>query len=935
MNSSRLAQAAGALAVLLGAAVLAGWALDVHVLKALVPGLATMKANTALGFLFAGAALAWCGADSTRPGRWARASVALVFALGALTVVEHVARVDLRIDELLFDDPATPPEYFPGRMSLATSLGFVFGAAALLLLPGAGGSAARAAAASGLGLGVALLGAIGLAGYAIQLDVLYAWPAFGTVAAHTAAGFAVLGTGILLAGRARLPALTEDLRITGLAASLLALAATATGLAAYVTLESGVERSLAEGVSLALQARVSEMRSTIELRTARAEIITTRPNMLRYARLHAEDPSNAQYRAVVRGVLESFISHGFSGVAVLDRRGERYAWSGAFVESADMDSPVAAGTGTSILWRKGFYLRNRLPLRDAAGPLGEVLAEQPLPNLDEALSAPQPLGASAELLLCTPGADAFRCFPSRFSPAAPFSIPVDDSVGRTRLVRRATESGAGFGTALDYRGQRVLGAFAPVGATGLVAVLKVDAAEVYAPLASRFQLTLVLVAAFAIGGALLVHARVRPLAGALEHKVRERTAQLETHAERLRIVHEIDKAIISAVTPEAIAAAVLQPMRELLGVPRAVVNLFDHAAGQVEWLAAAGRHRTHVGPGVRYPLHFMGDLDALRRGEPQVIETSKLPVGPEREALLKSGVRRYLAVPMIVRGELIGAVSFGGEQLAFPAEQISIAQECATQLAIAISQARLFERVQRNSEELESRVLERTAELEAVNKELSGFSYSVSHDLRAPLRAVDGYARMLEEDYAARLDEEGRRLLTVIRDSAGRMGQLIDDLLNFSRLGRQPMVRHQVDTSALVNEVIQEVRGQSAASIEVRDLARAHGDRALLKQVWINLIGNALKYSAKRDAPRIEIGGQVDGEENIYWVRDNGAGFDMRYATKLFGVFQRLHSQDDFSGTGVGLAIVQRVVTRHGGRVWAEGKPDAGASFFFSLPRGA
>jgi light-regulated signal transduction histidine kinase (bacteriophytochrome) len=147
------------------------------------------------------------------------------------------------------------------------------------------------------------------------------------------------------------------------------------------------------------------------------------------------------------------------------------------------------------------------------------------------------------------------------------------------------------------------------------------------------------------------------------------------------------------------------------------------------------------------------------------------------------------------------------------------------------------------------------------------------------------------------------------------------------------MARRLVDTAALVSEVVQEVRGQSPASIEVRDLALAQGDRALLKQVWVNLVGNALKYSAKRDAARVEIGSQVEGEENIYWVRDNGAGFDMRYAAKLFGVFQRLHSSDEFAGTGVGLAIVQRVVSRHGGRVWAEGKPGEGACFFFSLPR--
>lgn len=408
---------------------------------------------------------------------------------------------------------------------------------------------------------------------------------------------------------------------------------------------------------------------------------------------------------------------------------------------------------------------------------------------------------------------------------------------------------------------------------------------------------------------------------------------LARQAERLRIVHEIDRSLIGEVDLHALAAAVLQPLRELLGVPRVVVNLFDLAAGEVEWLAAAGRRRTHIGPGVRYPLSFMGDLEALKRGEPQVIDTQALPAGPATEALLGSGVRVYMAVPMIAGGELIGALSFGGELPEFPPEQVTIAREVATQLAIAITQARLFERVRRHAEELEQRVAERTAALEAANKELESFSYSVSHDLRAPLRAVDGYAQMLAEDYGERMDDEGRRLLGVVRASAGQMGRLIDDLLKFSQVGRRALARAPVDMRALAGEVVAELSpAWPKTRVELGALPALAGDRALLRHVWSNLIGNALKYSAQKEGARVQISGRVEGAENIYTVRDNGAGFDMRYYEKLFNVFQRLHREDEFEGTGVGLAIVQRVVVRHGGRAWGEGVPGEGASFHFALP---
>ncbi len=226
-------------------------------------------------------------------------------------------------------------------------------------------------------------------------------------------------------------------------------------------------------------------------------------------------------------------------------------------------------------------------------------------------------------------------------------------------------------------------------------------------------------------------------------------------------------------------------------------------------------------------------------------------------------------------------------------------------------------------------------QLEMVNKELESFSYSVSHDLRIPLRAVAGYAAMLSEDYEEKLDSEGKRLLNVILENSKRMGLLIDDLLTFSKLGRQALNATEIDMGALIERVLAEVRGPEDSEnteVIVDALPSVWGDRALLRQVWINLISNALKYSRKNQLPQIHISGSCHGAECVYLIRDNGVGFDMQYYNKLFGVFQRLHSAEEFPGTGVGLAIVQRITQRHGGRVWAEGAINQGATFFIALP---
>ncbi len=248
---------------------------------------------------------------------------------------------------------------------------------------------------------------------------------------------------------------------------------------------------------------------------------------------------------------------------------------------------------------------------------------------------------------------------------------------------------------------------------------------------------------------------------------------------------------------------------------------------------------------------------------------------------------------------------------------------------------RAEEELRRLNAELDQRVTERTLELNQVNQDLESFAFSVSHDLRVPLRAIEGFSRILLEDYADKLDAEGQRLLNVVGDSTVKLSRLIDDILTFSRTGRAELRSAPVDMVALVRDTLSDTLARAVAgrklAINIGALPDAHGDKAMLQRVWINLLDNAIKYTAPKPAARIEIGAAAGRGETVYYVRDDGVGFDMQYAAKLFGVFQRLHGAD-FPGTGIGLAIVKRIIVRHGGRVWAEGKVGEGATFSFALP---
>jgi PAS domain S-box-containing protein len=414
---------------------------------------------------------------------------------------------------------------------------------------------------------------------------------------------------------------------------------------------------------------------------------------------------------------------------------------------------------------------------------------------------------------------------------------------------------------------------------------------------------------------------------------------LNRYANRLAVINRLDRVISSTFDIEEVYDTLVSEMHSLFQFDRTSLITLNEDGTEwqivTQWTSGEPALKPKTWRRVEGSV-----IDWLVRNKRTLVEEHIGEQGAwaETELLKREGIASRVLLPLIVRGNLIGAMTLASKNpKSYNTGDVGILESLADQIGISMHNAVMYNKVEQHAATLEKRVEERTGQLEAANKELEAFSYSVSHDLRAPLRSIDGFSQIISEEYSDKFDAEGKRLLNIIRSNTQKMGELITDLLDLSRVARDEMKTVRIDMSTLADSIFHEVAlpdAQKQYSFSIETLPDAYGDPSLMRQVWRNLISNAIKFTAPKDVRRIEIGARSEHGKTIYFIRDSGVGFDPQYTHKLFGVFQRLHKMEEFEGTGIGLAIVQRIVHRHGGRVWAEGSIGGGATFYFSLPSG-
>lgn len=423
-----------------------------------------------------------------------------------------------------------------------------------------------------------------------------------------------------------------------------------------------------------------------------------------------------------------------------------------------------------------------------------------------------------------------------------------------------------------------------------------------------------------------------------EAKLKEALAQSQQRELEFSALLEASRTILEYRDFPQAARRIFDSCKSLTGATAGYVALLNENGDEnlVLFLDAGGRVCT-VDPSLPMPVR---GLRGEAYGAPKTVFENSFMSSPWIKFMPEGHVRldNVLFAPLLVGGKAVGVMGIANKPGGFTERDARIATAFGDIAALALSNNWTLEELAKSEakvKKLNEELGHHASEIEEVNKGLETFAYSVSHDLRVPLRSIDGFSQTLLDEYTDKLDDEGKRLLNVVSENARKMGQLIEDILAFSRAGRQEMSVAKINMENLAGAALDGLQQATAGrdlTVDIKPLPPARGDLSMLQQVWINLLVNAIKFTRGKPAAHIEVGGSAQGAELVYYVRDNGAGFNMQYADNLFGAFQRLHRADEFEGSGIGLAIVKRIITKHGGRVWAEGKPNEGATFYFSLP---
>jgi len=434
-----------------------------------------------------------------------------------------------------------------------------------------------------------------------------------------------------------------------------------------------------------------------------------------------------------------------------------------------------------------------------------------------------------------------------------------------------------------------------------------------------------------------------PLIGGIALDITERRLaqdQRNNYANRLEILRKLDSIVLETLSFDSVCSAAVESLRKLIPFTVLTVNVIEGENVRIAALHKPTEGYDYIHSKVSLPPN-MDYLDYLKTQKNIVLNESPLsflpPKMPVARQLVEDGQKSFMYNAMILQEKMVGFLWFTSDKEGFfNAEHEEIANEFADQLALVLHHLLLIEQIQEHADDLEHRVEERTSELKTANRELESFTYTVAHDLRTPLRSIDGFCSILKEDHAPQLTLDAVAHIDTVIKTTHKMDTLISELLELAKLNRNTLKYSEVDMKVLVSEVIHEVLSAKTTpdfDIHIDDIPACRADMALMSLVWQNLLENAIKFTLPCPQRSIKIGFRDAETEIIYYVQDSGVGFEMKYVHKIFAVFQRLHTEREFEGTGIGLAMVKKVIDRHNGRVWAESTLNAGTTVYFSIPK--